>query len=91
MNTPPPVPKAPPPKLTWYEHVWIGWPLALVAVGGGIGGACGGAAWGINRVVFLSIRQPVLRYLVTGLISVAAIVIYLVVASVVVTALQKAH
>ena len=70
----------PPAKLAWYEQAWVALPFALVAVGGAIGGACGGLAWAINQRVFRATRPPVLRYLFTGLISVAAVVLYFVLA-----------
>ena len=63
-------------KLAWYDHVWLALPFALVAVGGAIGGACGGAAWGINQKVFRATRHPILRYVWTGLISIAAVAAY---------------
>ncbi|HWB60353.1 MAG TPA: hypothetical protein VG733_12735 [Chthoniobacteraceae bacterium] len=75
--TPPPSPK---PKFAWYQYIWIGWPIGLVAVGGAIGGLIGGAAWGINMTVFQKTANPVLRYVYTGLISLAAVLCYLVAA-----------
>jgi hypothetical protein len=77
------------PKLAWYEHVWAALPLCLVAVGGAIGGGIGGAAWVVNRAVFQKVRQPVLRYVLTGLISAAAVVAWLVLASVILGWLHK--
>jgi hypothetical protein len=68
----------PKPQLVWYQHLWIGWPIILVLAGGLIGGACGGAAWGINQKVFKSIEDPLIRYLLTGIISVAAVIVYFV-------------
>ncbi len=76
MSTPTTAPETPKPKVTWYQHVWLGLPILLVFVGGAIGGACGGAAWAINQAVFQKTRDPFLRYLWTGLISVAAFVAY---------------
>ncbi|HZI32325.1 MAG TPA: hypothetical protein VFF11_08275, partial [Candidatus Binatia bacterium] len=67
-------------KLEWYEHIWCALPLCLVAIGGAIGGGCGGLAWACNRQVFQKMTNPVLCYFVTGLISVAAFGAYLVVA-----------
>ena len=67
-------------KLAWYEHVWIALPIALLGVGGAIGGACGGAAWAINKTVFKKTENLALRYVWTGLISVSAVVVYLVLA-----------
>jgi hypothetical protein len=89
MNTPPEIPSSPKPKLAWYEHVWVGWPIALVAVGGAIGGACGGAAWALNQKVFHATKHPFLRYLWTGLISVASIIVYFILAAIFVVLLQK--
>ena len=82
MSTPSQIPNEPKPKLTWYQYIWIGWPIALVIVGGLIGGACGGAAWALNQKVFQATQHPVMRYLWTGLISIAAIITYFIVASV---------
>jgi H+/Cl- antiporter ClcA len=83
MSAPPPFPTGPiqpeKPKLTWYQYVWIGWPLVLVAVGGAIGGGCGGAAMAINYKVFQKTSHPVLRYVWTGLISLAAVLAYVIV------------
>lgn len=88
MNPPDLPPAAETPKLIWYQYIWIGWPIALVAVGGAIGGACGGAAWAINRKVFLATPNPVLRYLWTGLISIAAVVTYVFFAAILLTLLK---
>ncbi len=89
LPPPPPPPQLPKPKHTWFQHLWIGWPIALVFVGGAIGGACGGAAWAINQKVFQATKHPVLRYLWTGLISIAAIVTYLVLAAIFVSIFHK--
>lgn len=78
-----------PAKLAWYDHVWIALPIALVAVGGAIGGGCGGLAWGINKAVFQKTRNPVLRYVWTGLISAASVVLWLVLVLVVVAMIKK--
>ncbi len=75
------------PSLAWYDHVWLALPFALVAVGGLIGGACGGAAWAINQHVFKKIDNVLLRYVITGVISVAAVVVYIILAAVVFVAL----
>jgi len=66
----------------------MGLPLALIAVGGAIGGACGGAAWAVNQQVFRKTENPVLKYVWTGLISLAAVVAYVVIASVVISLIR---
>lgn len=80
MDLPPPVPETPKPKIEWYQHLWMAWPLVLAAVGGAVGGVCGGAAWAINMKVFQKTKDPVLKYVFTGLISVAGVVLYFVIA-----------
>jgi hypothetical protein len=76
-------------QLEWYEHVWCALPLGLVAIGGAIGGGCGGAAWAVNRQVFGKMSNPALAYVVTGLISAAAFGAYLVLAVVFVMLFHK--
>ena len=98
-GAPPPLPvpkpvaaaKSPPAKrtLAWYEHVWTALTLCLLLVGGAIGGAIGGATWVLNRAVFQKVERPVLRYLLTGLISAAAVVAWLIVVSVLLGLLHK--
>jgi len=91
MDTPNIQPRTPQPKFEWYEHVWMCLPFGLVAVGGAIGGACGGAAWAINRTVFAKTQHPVLRYVWTGLISVGAVVLYLILAAVLLTLIRRSR
>jgi hypothetical protein len=90
MSTAPIIAEKPHPKLAWYQLVWVGWPIALVAVGGAIGGACGGAAWALNQKVFRATKNPVLRYVWTGLISVAAVLLYFVAAVMFLSIVNKA-
>jgi hypothetical protein len=45
------------PKLSAKVHLMCGWPLALVVIGGAIGGGLGGAAYGINVAIYKS-RMP---------------------------------
>jgi hypothetical protein len=82
-------PVATKPKLAWYEYLWIGLPLLLIAIGGAIGGACGGAACALNRTVFLKTRNPILRYVWTGLISATAFVVWLIIAAILIGFLHR--
>jgi len=86
---PAPVPSTGPAKAAWYEQIWLALPLALVAVGGAIGGGCGGLAWGLNRIVFKKTRNPVLRYVWTGLISAAAALLWFVLAATLLSRFNK--
>ncbi len=77
------------PKFEWYEHLWLALPIGLVAVGGAIGGACGGAAWALNRSVFAKTQNPVLRYVWTGLISMAAVFVWLILGTILFTLIKR--
>jgi hypothetical protein len=79
----------PPAKLAWYDQVWLALPFGLVAVGGAIGGMCGGAAWALNQKVFRATKHSVLRYVLTGLISLAAVIAYLILAMVFLAMLRR--
>ncbi len=60
------------PKLTTLQQVFCAWPLALVIVGGAIGGLCGGLAWAINTRIMASALGAPLRYglcVVTGIVA----------------------
>ena len=81
MSISPPESDLTKPKLHWYQHMWLWIPIGLVAVGGAIGGTCGGIAWATNYKVFRKTEHSVLRYVFTGLISVAAVVAYLIFSS----------
>ena len=66
--------------LHWYQWAWAGLPIALIFVGGLLGGLSGFIATSLSIQVFRSKVNPVLQYLVVGGISVLAVVAYLVVA-----------
>lgn len=90
-SAPAPAPSSEPqkPSFTWYEHLWMGWPLLLVFVGGLIGGLCGGLAWGINQAIFKTTRSTPAKYLLSGLVSVGAVIAYVVLAVLVLSAVGK--
>ncbi len=88
-STPAPAPVAQKPKLQWYEGAWIGWPILLVFVGGLIGGACGGAAVAINQQIFQKMESALLKYSLTLVVSVLAVIGYFVLALVFLKAIGK--
>jgi hypothetical protein len=60
-------------KLPAKIHIMCGWPLALVAVGGLIGGALGGGAYGINMAIFksnLPVPAKVVLNVLTGVVAI---------------------
>jgi hypothetical protein len=65
------------PPLKWYEWTWSALPLVLAFIGGGLGGLLGGAAMVINGRIFRSSLGTVARYLLSGLISIVAVVLFL--------------
>lgn len=62
--------------LAWYQWIWIGLPVILVFTGGLIGGMVGGAATYLNMLVMQSNRSAALRYGMTMILSVSAVVLY---------------
>ncbi len=65
-----------PRKLMPHEHIIAGLPIALVLIGGAIGGACGGCAYSINSAILKNDWPPSHRYLLTTLVSLGAVVMY---------------
>jgi hypothetical protein len=65
-------------RLTWYEYAWISVPILLLFVGGALGGGIGGFATYTNSHLMRSDRSPGARYLLTGAISIAAVVAFIV-------------
>jgi hypothetical protein len=59
--------------LTWYEALWSAIPMVQLFFGGCIGGAVGGAATFINTRVFRLGLSKVMKYVVTGLITVVSV------------------
>ena len=62
--------------LRWYEYVWMCLPLLLLFIGGAVGGLCGGGGVYVNAHIFRSDRSSVAKYLLTGVVSVGAVVAY---------------
>ena len=64
---------------SWYEYIWIGLPLSMIAFGGAIGGGLGGGAAYINAYLFRSQLNGVLKYLFAALVSLAAFILWAVI------------
>ncbi len=65
-------------KLPAIAHVLCGWPLLLVAVGGLIGGALGGLAYGINIACYKSSMPVIFKIILNIIVGGAAIVLWIV-------------
>ena len=74
------------PPLAWYEWIWIGIPLLLIVLGGSIGGALGGAATALNAHLFRGQTNPAAKYFLSGLVSAACLVIWLVIVGAIIAA-----
>lgn len=69
--------------LKWYQWAWGGVPLLLVFAGGLLGAFVGLVAFSINARVFRSGLHEVLKYVVSGLYTFAAVIAYLFFATIV--------
>jgi hypothetical protein len=74
--------------LAWYELVWSGLPILLLFIGGALGAFCGLVAAYTNSRIFRTGLHPVLKYLVTGAVSLVALVVWFILAMLVTAALQ---
>ena len=63
---------------TWYEYLWIGVPILLVSMGGAIGAGLGMVAAYVSGRIFRSARSVGFRYLLSGLVSVSAFLIFVI-------------
>jgi hypothetical protein len=75
--------------LTWYEWLWSALPVLLVFIGGLLGAIAGMIAVTINARIFRSSLPMVLRYILTGVVSIVAVVVYLITVSLLLTAVGR--
>lgn len=71
-------------SLTWYEYLWMALPILLVFQGGALGGIMGFMAAHTNARIFRSERGVASKFILSGFVSVAAVVIYFILAIIVV-------
>jgi hypothetical protein len=67
-------------SLTWYEYLWMGLPIMLIFVGGGLGAMFGFGATYISGRIFRSGRKVTFKYLLSGVVSISAVTAYFVLA-----------
>lgn len=65
-------------KLPWHAHAISGWPLAMVAFGGLIGGACGGLAYGVSMSLIKKKGISATSYILATLIGIGCVILYFV-------------
>ena len=56
-----------------WAHLLCGWPLVMVCFGGAIGGGLGGAAYGVNVMIYKSHLVPAAKVVLNLLTGLAAI------------------
>jgi hypothetical protein len=66
--------------LEWYEYVWSGLPILMALHGGALGAVCGFVALQKSTAVFRGEGSKARKFLVTGLLSLAAVIAYFVLA-----------
>lgn len=76
-------------KVPIYIHALCGWPLFLVAIGGLVGGALGGLAYGLNLVLYRSSLPRPLVWALNPVIGLSAIVLWLIIGGALSVALQS--
>ena len=62
------------PPLAWNEYVWMGLPIILVFAGGALGALVGISAIYSSSRIFRSERSTAGKYLLSGVISVGAVI-----------------
>jgi hypothetical protein len=67
--------------LKWYVWVWSALPILLVFIGGALGALAGFIGFAINTQIFRSSLPGVAKFALTAVVSVLAVVAYLVVAT----------
>ena len=66
--------------LKWYQWAWGGWPVLLLFAGGFLGAMAGMIAVVINARVFRAEMSEVLKYIISGVVSILAVVVYFIAA-----------
>ncbi len=64
--------------LTWYEYLWIGVPIILIFIGGGLGAGIGVFATYTSSRILRSDRSSRSKYLLTGIVSIGAFIAFFV-------------
>ncbi|MBU6260415.1 MAG: hypothetical protein KGO01_18535 [Burkholderiales bacterium] len=76
------------PALKWYEYAWIGIPVLLLFIGGALGAGLGVAAAYSNSRVFRSDRGSAAKYLLTGVTTLGALLLFVILVAVLRTVTQ---
>jgi hypothetical protein len=77
------------PPLKWYEYAWMMFPILLIFAGGLLGAIFGVGAVLLSTNVFRSDRPALIRYVLTGAISVASVAGYVIGVAMIFSAIKK--
>ncbi len=75
--------------LKWYELVWSGLPILLTVIGGALGAVAGVIGFSISAKVFRSNMNGVLKYVLSGVVSVLVALAYIILATAFLTAMGR--
>lgn len=76
-------------KLPWHAHVISGWPLIMVVIGGLVGGACGGLAYGASISLIKKKGVSASSYILSALIGIGCVLFYFVLIMILVIAFPQ--
>jgi len=75
--------------IKWYEYIWTGLPILMVFQGGLLGALFGLISLRINLNIFRSDKNTLVKYLLTLVVSVIFVLIFLIIAAVLNTLINK--
>jgi hypothetical protein len=75
--------------LKWYYYAWSGLPILLAILGGAIGAITGFIAFSTNMQIFRSERGTLAKFGLTALVSLAAVMAYLVLVTLITALIQR--
>jgi len=68
-------------SLNALQWIWSGLPIILVFLGGALGGVLGATAFWLNTRIFRSEMSSVEKFILTGIVSAIAVIVFFVLAS----------
>jgi len=75
-------------SLLWYEYLWMGLPILLIFVGGALGAIVGLTATYSSARIFRGERSVFAKYLLSGVTTIVAIIVFVVLAVLVEIAIE---
>ena len=76
--------------LAWYEYLWLGLPIFLLA-GGAVGGGIGAFAMFVNARIFRGGESAGMKFMLTGVVSLTAYIVYATIVMAIQPAVPRHH